>query len=66
MIKNGIQYPNVDGNWLYQDDEQGNRQFTDSVALGKGADPWNECTDEEKTAWEEAHKPEPEPTEVVE
>lgn len=28
------------------------RQFVKSVYLGATADPWSECTDEEKTAWE--------------
>lgn len=57
MIKNGIQYPNIKDNWLYQNDEQGNRQFTDSVALGKGAQPWHECTNKEKEDWEKEHNP---------
>lgn len=32
------------------------RQFVKSVYLGANADPWNECTDAEKTAWEQAHQ----------
>ena len=30
------------------------RKFHPSVYLGKGDHPWKECTDAEKTAWEEA------------
>ena len=29
------------------------RQFVRSAYLGNNADPWSECTDAEKTAWEE-------------
>lgn len=32
------------------------RNFVKSVYLGNNAEPWEECTDEEKTAWEDAHK----------
>lgn len=32
------------------------RNFVKSVYLGNNAEPWSECTDAEKTAWEEAHK----------
>lgn len=32
------------------------RQFVKSVYLGANADPWSECTDEEKVAWEQAHQ----------
>lgn len=28
------------------------RNFVKSVYLGNSAEPWSECTDEEKTAWE--------------
>ena len=41
------------------------RNFVKSVYLGNNAEPWHECTDEEKTAWEEEHKVE-EPTEPIE
>lgn len=30
------------------------RQFVRSAYLGNNAEPWKECTDAEKTAWEEA------------
>lgn len=46
-----------DGNWLYQEQTDGSRIFTKSACLGAKAEPWPECTDEEKAAWEEAHKP---------
>lgn len=32
------------------------RNFAKSVYLGANADPWSECTDEEKTAWEQSHQ----------
>ena len=32
------------------------RNFVKSVYLGNNAEPWSECTDEEKTAWEDVHK----------
>ena len=50
-------------------EEVESRNFVKSVYLGNNADPWEECTDEEKTAWEEAHKEAdqaPEPAEEVE
>lgn len=34
------------------------RNFVKSVYLGNNAEPWEECSNEEKLAWEEAHKPE--------
>lgn len=34
------------------------RNFVKSVYLGNNAEPLSECTDAEKLAWEEAHKPE--------
>ena len=39
------------------------RNFVKSVYLGNNAEPWSECTEAEKTAWEEAHNQE-EPEEV--
>ena len=41
------------------------RQFVRSAYLGNNAEPWSECTDAEKTAWEAEHK-EVEPIEQVE
>lgn len=38
------------------------RNFVNSVYLGATAEPWNECTNEEKEEWEREHQPElPEP-----
>lgn len=47
-----------EGKWLYQDRGENDRYFTTFVWLGKDEDPWAECTNEEKEAWEEEHKPE--------
>ena len=47
----------TEGSWLYQDDVQGNRVFAKSAMLGVYADPWLECSDADKQAWEEQHKP---------
>ena len=37
------------------------RNFVKSVYLGNNAEPWAECTDTEKLAWEDAHKVADEP-----
>lgn len=42
--------------WLYQDTEQG-RNFCKTLYMPDGVEDWSECTDEEKTAWERAHRP---------
>ena len=43
------------------------RQFVRSAYLGNNAEPWSECTDAEKTAWEaEQAEREVEPIEQVE
>lgn len=58
-----------EGCWLYKDEEDGSRQFLQSVTI-PGADClpyWHECTNEEKEQWEADHAPEePEDAEVVE
>ncbi len=60
-----IQRPTTETNWLYEDRED-DRYFTKIVCLPDGSEPWAECTNEEKEAWEEAHKPaEPEQVEDV-
>lgn len=56
-----IQTPSVEGNWLYQDRGENDRYFTKKVILGKHEPKWVECTNEEKIAWEEEHKPEQKP-----
>lgn len=50
--------PDREGDWLYKE-ESGVRAYAKRVYLGKEADPaeWQECSDAEKVAWEEAHKP---------
>lgn len=44
-------------NWLYMENEYG-RQFFKDAYLADNASEYTECTDAEKQAWEEAHKPE--------
>ncbi len=46
-----------EGNWLYQDQSEDYRYFTKEVYLPDDAGLWPECTNEEKEAWEEEHKP---------
>lgn len=46
------------GKWLYKDETVGDietRTFASQVM--NADDSWHECTDAEKTEWEEAHKP---------
>lgn len=59
------QIPTAPNEWLYQD-EGGDRYFTTFVHLGKEEPKWAECTEAEKLAWEEAHKPEEPQAEIVE
>ena len=42
------QYPSVEGNFLYHDEEDGKRLFSDYIIRSSEADPWLECTPEEK------------------
>lgn len=44
-------------NWLYLENKYG-RQFFKDAYLADNAIEYPECTDAEKQAWEEAHKPE--------
>ena len=60
-----LQEPYNSNDWLYEVVSDTERNFAKSVYLGVNADPWLECTNEEKLAWEEAHKP-VEPTEEPE
>jgi len=53
-----VQTPTPPNEWCYQDQGENFRYFTKKVILGANAEPWAECTTEEKLAWEEAHKPE--------
>ncbi len=50
------QYPTPPNEWLYQDQEDGTRLFTDYVIRNTESKPWSECTNEEKEAWEELNK----------
>lgn len=53
-----LQEPSNPNNWLYEAISENERNFSKSVYLGISAEPWLECTNEEKIAWEEEHKPE--------
>ena len=53
-----IQTPNIDDGWLYIIEGNGDRNFVKEIALGKSAVEFPECTNEQKLAWEEAHKQE--------
>ena len=44
-------------NWLYKQNDSDDRTFCKAV-YHANSDVWPECTDAEKQAWEEAHKPE--------
>lgn len=57
------QIVSAENNWLYID-MNNNRLFAKKVQLPANAPIWDECTEAEKLAWEEAHK-EAEPTEEV-
>lgn len=61
-----VQTPTPPNEWCYQDQGENFRYFTKRVLLGKDAEPWHECTEQERqdwqAAWDEAHPaPEPEP-----
>lgn len=47
-----VQTPTPPNEWLYQDQGENFRYFTKKVLLGAGAEPWHECTDEDKAAYE--------------
>ena len=47
-----VQTPTPPNEWCYQDQGENFRYFTKKVILGANAEPWAECTDEEKTAYE--------------
>jgi hypothetical protein len=50
------QEPKIKGNWLFHDEPNGSRLFSDYILIEEGYQLWLECTNEEKLAWEEAHK----------
>ena len=56
------QEPSNHDNWLHDGAPDWQRVFSKLVYLGKDAEPWAECTNEEKEEWEREHpQPEPEP-----
>ena len=52
-----VQRPSEGYDWLYEDRADDDRYFTTVVYRPEGTDPWLECSDADKQAWEEAHKP---------
>lgn len=52
-----VQRPSEGYDWLYEDRADDDRYFTTVVYRPEGTDPWQECSDADKQAWEEAHKP---------
>lgn len=52
-------YKASQGHWLYKDEviEDGIESRTFVSQVMNADDSWHECTDAEKTEWEEAHKP---------
>jgi hypothetical protein len=52
-------------NWLYKEISENERIFSRLISRSEDSIPWIECTNKEKLAWEEAHKPE-EPEEAEE
>lgn len=58
------QKPKNPDNWLFRDLSEDNRLFKKKVYLGKNDTEWDECTNEDKLAWEAEH-PVEEPAEPV-
>lgn len=56
------QTPTNPNKWLYRDLGE-NRAFSKVVYLGVNDTDWDECTDADKTKWEEEHKKEEEENE---
>lgn len=54
------QEPSRPENWLHDNAQDYTRIFSKLVYLGIDAEPWAECTNEEKEEWESEH-PQPEP-----
>jgi hypothetical protein len=62
------QTPTAPNEWLYEDNQDG-RFFCKEVYLGKHAEPWAECTEADRLAYEAewaATHPEADTTAVVE
>ena len=49
-----VQTPTPPNEWCYQDQGENFRYFTKRVLLGKNEQPWAECTDADKAAYEAA------------
>jgi len=61
MIGKSItQRPTPPNEWLYWQEDENTRIFTDYVIRNEQSPAWNECTNEEKEQWEQEH-PKPEP-----
>ena len=62
-----IQRPEDGCDWLYQEREDGGRDFATAVCRPAESLVWLDCTDAEKVAWEKEHNPkEPEDVEPIE
>jgi hypothetical protein len=64
-----VQTPTPPNEWCYQDQGEDFRYFTKKVILGANAEPWAECTESDRLAYEAewaATHPEADTTAVVE
>jgi hypothetical protein len=64
-----VQTPTPPNEWCYQDQGENFRYFTKKVILGANAEPWAECTEADRLAYEAewaATHPETDTTAVVE
>ena len=48
-----VQTPTPPNEWCYQDQGENFRYFTKKVILGANAEPWAECTEADRLAYEE-------------
>ena len=48
-----VQTPTPPNEWCYQDQGEDFRYFTKKVILGANAEPWAECTESDRLAYEE-------------
>ena len=48
-----VQTPTPPNEWCYQDQGENFRYFTKKVILGANAEPWAECTESDRLAYEE-------------
>ena len=49
------QEPIIEGNWLYHDEYDGNRLFSDYILIEEEKEPWKECSYEAMVEWKESH-----------